>query len=236
MIRSAKARIVLFLAAAAVGASMAIADPVYSVNVVLFDKTTSKENSFDLFSNMATQSDSNTANEVFGDQMSENDQVLIYTPPVYAVLTKIGAEWVDSGGNPATNSLDSNVGFWLQNTTASRQTNVITGDVVQDVSISVPIVAGFQIISYPYSTSFQLNDSDLTNGYTGTPGIGDNDQVLTWDVDTGVYTVYTLSDDQIWIDGGGSPVVAALQPNRGFWYQHKGTGFNWVENNPYPDL
>jgi len=224
--------------------------PVYSVNVVGFQKADVVDQDFAILANPFTQ-DTNDVNAVVGDQLTGfaiaplAAKMFLWDTDAnsgaggYIQLFKNAAgQWVyvTDSGTLATNPIPSQVGFWVQNSTLASGTNkvVFVGDVVDDDSVTVPVNAGFQILSYPYSATKDVQTSGLTNGYAF-PIAPLADRIFHWDAQQQSYKQYFLSSDRQWHYVTNAAVVATLnlEPNQGFWYQHVGSGFDWTEPRPY---
>ena len=60
---------------------------------------------------------------------------------------------------------------------------------VDDVLVSNDLVAGFNLVSYPFSTERQIRDMQLTNGTAGA-NYAASDKITAWDPDAQQYVRY----------------------------------------------
>jgi hypothetical protein len=151
-----------------------------------------------------------------------------YTPMASPVLPVGSAAWLTSPAAPGDVDL------------------IASGEVPLAASVTNSIVAGLQMLAYPFSADFALDNSGFAaSGATGDPETGNCDLIIAWDVATQTYNTYGLYDGNLW----GDPTVewrnaddfytpaqsVVLDLGRGFWYQAK-SAFTWVEATPYPGL
>jgi hypothetical protein len=136
---------------------------------------------------------------------------------------------------------------WLSSPTAPSDVDLIaSGEVPLADSVTNSIVAGLNMLAYPFSADFALDNSGFAaSGATGDPEFQNADQIIAWDVATQTYKIYGLYDGNAW----GDPTVewrdvedfytaaqnVTLDLGRGFWYQ-AASAFTWVEATPYPGL
>lgn len=234
--------------------SFAQTGEVYSLNVVGFQKVTAPSNGLMLASSPFDPNDPGI-NKVIGPQMTPGgsygvgDNIIMWAAASQGYknfyLRTIGGsnQWIDVNVSPnivATNAfIDPGVGFWVRNRHASNQVIVVSGDVVNQATMSKTVVPGLQILSYPYSTAIGLNSCGLTNGKP-TTSFGTADNVIMWDAATQTYKNYylrTMSGTNKWIDVNVSPNVIAsndIPSGSAFWYRSRGAAsFTWVASKPY---
>jgi len=205
-----------FLALAAAGAFASVnafaQGPVYSVNIVGFQKVT-PSNQFTQVSNPFVQTNF-TLDTVIGDQLAgapdidSADNVHYWNGTTYVRFFKadgigdpnVDGHWFDEGLSPATQTFSPGTGFWIKRNSSVTNTFVMVGDVQSAATQSVTINPGFSMISYPYSTSVGINDAafiNLASGATGATDIDTADNIYVW---TGTeYVRYFL------VNGVGDP-------------------------------
>ena len=126
--------------------------------------------------------------------------------------------------------------FFVLTPDASTTTNTLPlmGEVVTVVIQKIDIVPGLNGISYPFSSSVELQDTTfLADGGTSAFFPGDADQIWVLPA-SGSWKNYFLNADGSWYDSDTfSPVTdTALDLGQGFWYEAKGA-FTWSETNKY---
>lgn len=233
---------------------------VYSLNIVGFQKITVSSNDSYALAAVPFVSDDPNINSVIGDQLTggdsfdNSDDLLKWDASTqsyknYFLLGDVGDtnynfKWIDSStGEVATDAdLLASEGFWLRNRQSTTQTVVVVGDVVSASTVTNQIVPGYQLVAYPFSSEILINDASFTNGATGGDSFDNSDNIVKWNPDTQSYQNFFLlgniGDPQYnwkWIDNSTGEVAGNtyLKPGEGFWYRHRGSGFNWVENRPY---
>jgi hypothetical protein len=241
--------------AAAAAATTALAQgPVYSVNIVGFQKVASS-NLFTQVSNPFRQEDS-TIGGVVGDQLTggfdfdSGDNIFTWNGSSYnryflaenTGLPEFDGKWLDENLEEATEELPPGKGFWIVNRN-TNDTVVMVGDVVSDASIVTAIQPGFNMVSYPFSTSVAINSSNfnmnVTAGFTGGVDFDTADTIFIWNGSQ--YVRYFLVDvgvdpelDNKWVDENLEIVTASIDPGQGFWVRKLGANsVNWVVNKPY---
>jgi len=119
---------------------------------------------------------------------------------------------------------------------ATARELVFTGEVIDTVTQRMTIVAGPQIVAYPFTSSIGLQETTLGVSGHGSPDLPTADRVSVW---TGSgYNQYALYDgDNKWYpiingDWGNDPATNTLELSQGFWYIAQ-SGFTWSETNKY---
>jgi hypothetical protein len=242
-------------------------DVVYSVNVVGFQKVTVPPADvggglqllgvpFD--ANPGTLDEVVGTHGIYGSTVGTADNIIMYDPTAgpsaqyktYYLRFNASAEkpmWRYAGETQvwATNVyLYPNQGFWYRNRATVAFTNVMTGDVVYDATVSVTVRPGLQLLSYPYSSEIVMTDLGLTNGTYGST-VGTADTIIMYDPEAAPgqqYLTYylrfnALEGKPMWRYAGSTQVWATntvIKPQQGFWYKSIGAGnFEWLENRPY---
>jgi len=236
-------------------------DAVYSLNVVGFQKLQVFDESkkYKLTATPFEAEDPNI-NSVISTQLTggldyqEGDNIMKWDAlhqqyEKYFLLGDVGDtnydhKWIDSESKVATNTdMLPGEGFWIRSRHGYTQTVVVVGDVVDDDHFTNHITAGFNLLSYPYSASIALNDTTFTNGGHGGYDFQESDDIYIWDQTNQQYQKYFLlgdvgdtNYDHKWIDSESKVATNTyLEPGMGFWYRHRGTGFDWIEPKPYTE-
>lgn len=249
-----------FLAIAAIGAlvgSSALAQgPVYSVNIVGFQKVTVAPGKTDFSSNPFVKS-SASIQDVIGNQgeggetISDADNILFWNGSSYDVAylsagngPPYDGNWIDENGDILTTPIQPGTGFLFKNRVGgATNTLVLVGDVVSAATVSQTINPGLNLISYPYSTTIALNSLNLhlAQGAHGAETIGDADQMFVWNPVTASYAKYYLSSgngapiDDNWIDENGDTSPVVINPGDSIWYFRKPSlgALTYTETKPY---
>jgi hypothetical protein len=157
------------------------------------------------------------------------------------MLRSADSNWwtVEASPKRATNVfLNPQTGFYIidQKSTSQTEIVVLSGDVVDDPVVTNALLQGMNLVSYPFSSSIDLNNTGLTNGRAGKSELS-SDIVAIWDPTGQVYRRFMLrSADKKWWTVSASPSVATVSVGAGqaFFYQRTtNVTFNWVEVKPY---
>jgi|GEM_PF-1826973 hypothetical protein len=146
----------------------------------------------------------------------------------------------------ATNEfLYPNDGFWYVNRASESVTNLLSGNVVNIPEVTVTIVPGLQLLSYPFSAPASLHEMGLTNGIAA-PNALSADNITLYDPTLppgDQYIRYYLRpnpDDNntpMWRFAGIPQTWATnvvIQPHQGFWYHSRAEEpFDWIVQRPY---
>ena len=170
------------------------------------------------------------------------------TPPVH-----LTGKWVDNAtGLIASNSVAPGTGFFFTKAGATTVTNIFSGDVVVAATgtNSIELLEGFNMVSYPFSSEFELNTT-ITNwidqGAKAGSDEGAADKITFWDPVGSKYDTYFLHDGTAgkllvpeklgkWIDASTDLVASNSIPlNSAFFYQRQsGEGTITIEvEQPY---
>ncbi len=238
-------------------------DAVYSLNVVGFQKLQAFDESrkYKLTATPFEAEDPNI-NSVISTQLTggtsygNSDDILKWDPTnqQYLKYYLVGDvpdphfkhKWYDMQTSDVASNTDMlpGEGFWIRSRQSYTQTVVVVGDVVDDDDFTNHITAGFNLLSYPYSASIALNDTSFTNGGVGGSSFGSSDNIYIWNSTNQVYEKYFLVGDvgdphfnHKWYDLQTSDTATNiyLEPGMGFWYRHRGSGFDWIEPKPYTE-
>lgn len=230
---------------------------VYSLNVVGFQKVSAPAAKYQIASTPFEAAD-DKIDTVIGPQLTgsdgaiTSDNVIMYNPTnqhyeTYFIAGGIGdpqydGKWFTEDAQFATNAMiPPGRGFWVRSRQSSTQTIVFAGDVLSVGAVTNHIYPGFQLISYPYSTAILLNNTTFSNGAVGSDGAITSDNILLWNASNQQYVTYFIAGgigdpqyDGKWFTEAAQPATnISLQPGQGFWYRHRGSGFDWVEQKPY---
>lgn len=257
-----------FLAIAAVGAlagSHALGQgPVYSVNIVGFQKVSTGPAGLEMVANpfvsanTSIQSVIGSANSDGGLAPDEADKTYFYDTlangyKIYFLYNNAGdpndslnGKWLDENYIESTETVVPGKGFFYANT-AGGNTNTLTmvGDVVSAPTVSVTILPGLNQLSYSYSTSIDVNAMALKQGNGAVGGLApdDADNLFVWSQAANGYVRLFLyfdntgtGDDNKWLDENYLVPSLSIQPGQAFFYS-RGTAagnLTWTENKPYP--
>lgn len=241
--------------------ALAQSGEVYSLNVVGFQKVTAppaaKKYTLNSTPFIANNPNINYAigNQLGGSNSVDNsDNILLWNKGAQAYKrywlagnvgdTNYNYKWIDNlTGEVATNTdILPGEGFWVRSRQSVTQVVVVAGDVEDAQTVTNGIAAGYQLLSYPFSAPIGLNSTTFTNGGKGSNSVDNSDNIMKWNVNAQTYLRYWLAGNvgdtnynRKWIDNltGEVATNAYLNPGDGFWYRHRGSGFNWVEAKPY---
>ena len=233
----------------------------YSLNIIGFQKVTVPPNPELQVASTPFQATNDNIDIVIGaqltgsDQSDRSDKVLMFNPTNQGYETyfigggtsnaDFDGKWFTESFTPATDALiPPGRGLWIISIQGFTQTVVLAGDVVNMGAMTNHIYTGLQLISYPYSKPILINDTKFAaNGGYGNDSADSADNILLWDVTAQAYVRYFLgglSDvtnsnfDGKWFTESFDPATNVyLNPGRGFWYRHIGSGFDWIEPKPY---
>ena len=218
-------------------------DEVYSVNVVGFQKLTAVSSGLTMVSVPFSKS-SNTLDGVVGPQLTAGktstsaDNISIWNAVSQRYetcwLKLADSNWYTLAGAKATNQIITSMGLFVQNRTATSRVVVVSGDVPNASRITNNLLPGLNLVSYPFSTDVDINQSGLTNGKTGkTSSSADN--IRIWNSGTKQYDSYWLKTDRKWYTFAGDLASnVRVGFGVGFWYQNRtNIVFDWSEARPY---
>lgn len=237
--------------------SLTASAQVYSVNIVGFNKTPiAAAGDLRIMSTPFT-GPSMTIQEIIGDQLDGNDffffsdRIYIFDhldpSPHYIILyKKANGTWSytstpgKTDGDPSTEVLGPGTAFWIENAAGTADEVITVGEVVTDATVTIPIVEGIQLISYPYSSKVNIQTMTFKDLGVANAFFFFADRLYYFDPDLQEYVILYLGLDganPTWLHFDGPnkdlPATFDLNPGEGFWYQHLSTGFNWVEAIPY---
>lgn len=157
---------------------------------------------------------------------------------VYSNTTSHLKYWTSwaAWGLPVTNSMYVGQGFWMYSNRTNVRDTALAGEALLQGAYTNPIVANFQMVCYPYAMDVAITNMNLTNGVTSFTG-ATSDKMYVFDTATGAYKTYAWmkrSGAPYWGTVGSASSTADIIPiGTGFWYEHKSTGFNWIAPRPY---
>ncbi|MBP7829567.1 MAG: hypothetical protein KA248_06580 [Kiritimatiellae bacterium] len=218
---------------------------VYSVNVVGFQKLTASSSTLTMLS-VPFDKTTNNLDQVIGAQLTSGksegvaDQIIIWDASLQKYQTywlkSTDNYWYDLSNQRATNVyIDTEDGFYIRNRASTNRIVVVSGDVPEDSVITNVLVPGLSMVSYPFSTSVNINDSKLTNGLSG-KSEGVADQVSVWNTATKKYEIYWLkqSDKKWYTLANVLATNVYVGSGAGFFYRNRNSlNFNWAEARPY---
>jgi hypothetical protein len=240
-------------------------DAVYSVNILGVQKVDLPEANQFRMSAMPFVAGSNTLIEIFGtNQLKQGstpascDKIRIWNAASqqyvsmaqgpdgnFYYLTDSGA-W-DFGPGVANNYvLNDGDGFWIvsgSGASSSRELAMV-GDIISEPTNEVSIVAGYQILTFPFSCEMPIHDTSLVgSGATSSSTPGGADRIRVWNAGTQTYEGYGLAPDNQWYlltssgawDPGYVVSTHVFTPGEAFFYWAQ-TPFTWEELNPYSSV
>ena len=241
--------------------SQAEEDAVFSVNIVGFQKQQLPEpGKFDLVASPFVVG-SNSLRDIFGtnslfgsSSAGTADRIRIWDPinqnyvnvgvgpgGKFYMQTPQGA-WV-SPLQEVDDAVPLTEGFWIVSSPSSPQEREITfvGNVVLDESASHELVAGFNILSYPFSSTVGIQDLQFfESGATGDGSAGNADRLRVWDRQSQSYINFGLGPNGKWYlqtsqGAWVSPLVESthvFEPGESFFY-YAVNPTTWTLQNPY---
>lgn len=254
-------KIVMTAAVLACAASIASAQTVTSANIVGYYKVAKPAAGLEIASIQMKSGDLNVllgTGSFVGDIFPESaDNIIMWDKSVQNYVgfalydgSAYGdptVEWRDIGdfytaGNPIPVAPGS--AMWLSSQAGSAATTgIVAGEAVLVQFATNTIVAGLNLVSFPFSSAVDLNAAGLdAAGATGDIFPESADNVIAWDSSVQNYIGYALYDGNAYGDPTrewrpigdfytSGPVIS-LDLGKGFWYQAIG-GFTWIATNPY---
>jgi len=214
----------LIIAAMALTCATAIvsADTVTSENIVGYNK--SEINTGLQLLSTGLDDGSNTVLSVFGDSLPANTIVSAYVngsgymQSIYSVNFLGAGSW----SNPDL-SIGNSVGYWV-NLPSGTYTNIVSGDVVSDASITNVIASGLQLMAYPYPVEVTVANAGFTPAA--------NDIVSVYVNGSGyMQSIYSINFLGV---GSWSNPDLVIGVGKGFWYNSAATtNWNWIVNKPF---
>ena len=124
-------------------------------------------------------------------------------------------------------------GFWYDSKNASIVEMTVAGEVNLAATTKVNIKTGLNLIGFTYPTEFDVNkdvkwkNSDAIGG----PYYGIGDEIQVYNSATGMYDIYYMfingssARNYTWYYFDDEEIEFPIPAVKGFWYDHKGTGF-----------
>ena len=239
---------ILIIGAIFTGIAQAQSGAVYSLNVVGFQKVTVEPSALTM-PGIPFDPASAELNDLIGDQLTAAkneagaDNIYVWDAVAqeykkYFLRSTIGDKWVSyTDPNVATTDAFLNVenGFWINASAVVTQELVLVGDVVNDAVVTNNIVAGLNMISYPFSTPMSINEIGLTGG-TAAKNEAGADNIYVWDADSQQYIEFFFRSTvgNKWVAYTDPNTVASnvIDPAAGMWYNSIGS-FTWEAVRPY---
>jgi hypothetical protein len=217
---------------------------VLSRNAVGYVKTTVQPGDFAMLHNTLLPLDAEpaTPSKVFGDSLPVGSQIFLWNsvsqtyqissyeetvgpPPTFVTSTNWSLD---------TAELSPGVAFWValpDDAPAADYDITIMGEVPSDASLSVDVVAGFNMVAYPFPVSVAWTNTILSQNAE----IGD--QVFLWNVDSKGYQVAAYEEvtgppPTFTVSSNWVPSTLVIEPGAGIWYQTS-SGKTWSETKPY---
>ncbi len=179
---------------------------------------------------------------VFNTATSQYDKFAKYDGDGKWYRCNSSEEWND--GTVQTNlSIPVGTGLFIRCNPNQAQTFTMTGEAVLNAQATINLVLGLQMVSFPFSSSKVLDDTDLagSSGSTAAENYAVADQVIF--LENGEYQRYALYTDGKWYgcnssdewnDGTKPGSEKTISLGEGFWYRARNAGgVTWNETNPY---
>jgi len=239
---------ILIVGAIFTGIAQAQSGAVYSLNVVGFQKVTVAPASLTM-PGIPFDPASAELNDVIGDQLTAAknefgaDRIFVWDSVAqeykkYFLKSTIGNKWVSyTDPNVATTDAYLNVenGFWIDASSVTTQEMVLVGDVINDSVVTNSLVAGLNMISYPFSTPMNINEIGLITGTAAKNEFG-ADRIFAWDSVSQQYVKFffksTIGNKWVTYTDPNSVASNIIDPAGGMWYDAQ-SGFTWEAVRPY---
>ena len=179
---------------------------------------------------------------VAGADDSQADSILRWTGNGYGEIyyyDDIDVAWesVDAIGVVSTETFAPGSGFWFKHVGNETITTTFAGEVPTESTYTVNLVPGLNFVANPYPAAICPNSDSFTiEGAVAGADDSAADSILMW-TGTGYGNIYYYDDiDIAWesVDAIGVPITdTILEPAKGFWYKHQGTGATLTFGKPY---
>ena len=172
---------------------------VTSANIVGYSKGSVAAGSFEVVAAqflVGSVADGMTLDDAFGDNVGNGDQVLFWSGAGYSVYTYYtGWGWYDYTGTVESGDviIPSGTSVWMKSVAGTEY--IVAGEVPSSDSVTITLVAGFNMITSPYPVAMALDD-------LSTDVLSNGDQALFWN--GAGYTVYTYYTGWGWYDYTGT--------------------------------
>jgi len=218
-----RTKVLLGLAALAVGLSTSVAQNVYSLNVVGYYNVTVKGAAGLTLCVNQLNNGTNGINQVLPSVPLES-QVLTFVNNDYNIDVFDGTAWLDNNsGNPSTTTLPPGKGFFF-GSAGSAPTSSLTfvGEVPQgNVDLALPI--GLSLVGTKTPQALELS---AANSF---PQVLES-QVLYFDNVLNDYVIY-VNDGTQWLDNNsGNPVTLIPAVGQGWFWQYVNGANTWARN------
>jgi hypothetical protein len=211
-------RTVTLAAAALLVASAALAETnVLSQNAVGYIKVEAGANQYKLIGSVFNPLEENaTVASVLGtNDVPAGTRVFLFNQSSQTYVQELMHSTL--GWLPGTNIIEVGDGMWL--VSPSDKTFYMMGEVPANTTNNVDVVAGYQLLTFPYPTGIAITNTFLNT--IAKPG----DRVFTFD---GTNYHQALKHSTL----GWLPADFTLNPGEGFWYTTS-SNFTWQETKPY---
>ncbi|MFH0880456.1 MAG: hypothetical protein V2A34_12140, partial [Lentisphaerota bacterium] len=158
----------------------------------------------------------------------------------YAISYLNDKSWFVSGTSNewSSQTLSVGKGFWIENR-HGYQNVFLGGKVVLASTQDVALLPGLNLVSYPFFSKIQVNDSHLAaHGAWGATNLAEADRIQSaegenfWLLDKPGHPA-----DGMWLNETGGLAGLELFPYEGVWYTRVLTNsYAWSEGRPYSDI
>ena len=209
-------KLVMTVAVFACAASIASAQTVTSANMVGYNKAAMATG----LQILGTQFDTgdNTPEGIFGDSLPYGSKIYSYNGG-YSISTFTEGVFGNPDDWDTALDLGQIQGYWVQ-IPAGAYTNIISGEVYLDDSVTNSIVIGLQLVSYPYPVERTVSQMGFV------PSYGDKLYKYAGGYAISTYTEGVFGNPDAW------DLDFALGVGEGFWYQ-SGVNTDWIVDRPF---
>jgi len=167
---------------------------VYSANVVgYYNAPLTNNNAFTFFANQLDLDGSgtnNTVNTVIGTNLPLNSKILAWNTgsQSFQSITLLASGWTSGAAGPTVKAaLQPGGGVFIQVPGANPTNVTVVGNVLQQTN-KTPVIAGLQVVSYPFPISGGLttNFNYIPNANNG----ASHDVGQTWNIGSQSYTTH----------------------------------------------
>ena len=152
--------------------------------------------------------------------------------------------WYFYNDDEIESPMETKQGFWYN----SQQKQVVEMTVAGEVNLAATttkhIHPGRNLIAFPYPTDFEVNEDVnwKTSGAIGGGNYNSADTIQIWDPtlgSTGGYVIYYMyfdgsgEYDYVWYFYNDDEIESPIPAAKGFWYNHKGAGFDLKFMRPF---
>ena len=172
----------------------------------------------------------------------EADSILRWTGNGYGEIyyyDEFDSAWesVDEPGVVASTTVNPGEGVWYKCLSDEPITTMLAGEVPTNLTYTVEIQTGLNFVANPFPSAICPNSENFTvEGVVAGMDDGEADSILKW-TGSGYGEIYYFDDmDTAWesVDEPGVVINSnIIDPAKGFWYKHQGSGAVLTFKRPY---